>query len=388
VGSSLTYDPGQYLVDSRNFVSAVYRHSIGPGEIQWQTSFDQYRYHDRFDYSQTNGEIATENDINRGDWLDSQLTYEVPVAGIGPLTVGVSGSWDLRAEQYNVVDGVRLNYTNRPQRGAAFFAQQQWKLSPRWQLYTGIRLDATRYYGHAISPRVALVYQQSSRTVYKLVYGRPFRNPSAFEQFYHDEGLSYAQAPKLRSETADTFEASLERRLADNWTVVARGYNYTIERVIDSATLASGAQQYRNTGRDITRGAEFTITDKLWDRAEASASSSFGHGSGGPSMGTLANSPVVISKARLGIPLGAGRWYLAGGLQYLSSRLSWTGERLGGMVLADFTVTAKINRRFDLQAGVRNAFDKRYEDPIYLAVDRVAGGGREAFLRLVCRAWE
>lgn len=388
VGSSLTYDPGQYVVDSRNFASAVYRRSIGPGEIRWQTSYDQYRYHDRFDYSQAGGEIATESDFNRGDWLDSQLTYEVPLAGLGPLTVGMSGSWDLRAEQYNVVDGVRLNDTNCPQRGVAFFAQQEWKLSPRWQLYTGIRLDETRYYGHAVSPRLALVYQQSPRTVYKLVYGRPFRNPSAFEQFYNDDGLSYAQAPRLQSEVAETFEASLERRIGGNWTVVARGYNYTIERVIDSVTLASGAQQYQNTGRDVTRGAEFTITDKLWDRAEASASSSFGHAAGGSSLDTLANSPAVISKARLGIPLGGGRWYVAGSLQYLSSRLSWTGDRLGGMALADFTFTAKMNRRFDLQAGVRNAFDKRYEDPVYLAVDRVAGTGREAFLRLVCRAWE
>ena len=387
VGSSLTYDPGQYIVDSRNFVNAVYRHSIGPGEIQWQTSYDQYRYHDRFDYSQADGEVETEHDFNRGDWLDSQLTYEVPLSGVGPLTVGVSGSWDLRAQQYNLVDGVRLNYTNRPQRAVAFFAQQQWKLSSRWQLYAGVRLDETRYYGHAVSPRLALVYQQSPRTVYKVVYGRPFRNPSAFEQFYHDDGLSYAQAPPLRPEVADTFEASLERRIAGNWTVVARGYNYTIEHVIDSVTLPSGAQQYQNTGRDITRGAEFSLTDKLWERAEGSVSSSFGHASGGGAMATLANSPAVISKARLGVPLG-GRWYLAGSLQYLSSRLSWTGDRLSGMALADFTVTTKINRRFELQGGVRNAFDKRYEDPIYLAVDRVAGGGREAFLRLVCRVWE
>jgi outer membrane receptor protein involved in Fe transport len=311
---------------------------------------------------------------------------------VGPLTVGVSGSWDLRAEQYNLIDGVRLNYTNRPQRGIAFFAQQEWKISPKWQLYGGLRLDDTRYYGQAVSPRVALVYQKSARTVYKLVYGRPFRNPSAFEQFYNDGGLSYIPAPPLRSETAETFEASLESRIAGNWTVVARAYHYNIDHVIDAVTLASGAQQYQNTGSDATQGAEFTIRDKLWDRVEASGSSSFGHAEGGSPMRTLANSPAVISKARLGIPLGSGgsasRWFVAGSLQYWSGRYTWTGARLGGAALADFTVTARVSRRFDLQAGVRNAFDKRYEDPIYLDVDRIAGAGREAFLRLVCRVWE
>jgi outer membrane receptor protein involved in Fe transport len=75
-------------------------------------------------------------------------------------------------------------------------------------------------------------------------------------------------------------------------------------------------------------------------------------------------------------------------MQYLSARYTWTGSRLGGATIADFTFTARLSRRFDLQAGVRNAFDKRYEDPIYLDVDRIAGQGREAFLRLVCLAWE
>jgi iron complex outermembrane receptor protein len=390
VGSSLMYDPSQYVVDSRDFISAVYRHSVGPGELQWQTSYDRYRYHDRFDYPDADGGIEDEHDINRGDWLDTQLTYELPLDGIGPLTVGVSGSWDLRAEQYNLVDGVRLNYSNRPQRGVAFFAQQEWKLSPKWQLYGGLRLDDTRYYGRALSPRLALVYQPSARTAYKVVYGRPFRNPSAFEQFYNDGGLSYAPALPLRPEVADTLEASMERRIAGNWTVVVRGYHYTIERVIDAVTLASGAQQYQNGGNVATRGAEFTLADKLWRRVDVSGSSSFGDAHEGSPAVTEPNSPAVLSKARVGVPLGngEGRWLLAGSMQYFSSRYTWTGSRLGGAVVADFTVTARISRRFELQAGVRNAFDKRYEDPIYLDVDRIAGDGRTAFLRLVCLAWE
>jgi len=389
-GTSLMYDPGQYVVDSRNFVSAVYRHPMGPGEIRWQTSYDQYRYRDRFDYPDSVGGIESEHDINRGDWLDTQLTYDLPLNGIGPFTVGVSGSWDLRAEQYNLVDGARLNYANYPQRGVAFFAQQEWQLSPKWQLYGGLRLDDTRYYGAALSPRAALVYQPSARATYKLVYGRPFRNPSAFEQFYNDGGLSYAPAPRLAAEIADTLEASMERRIAGSWTVVVRGYHYTIERVIDAVTLASGAQQYRNTGNVVTRGAEFTLADKLWRRVEVAGSSSFGDAHAGSPAQTEPNSPAVISKARVGVPLGngEGRWFLAGSMQYFSSRYTWTGSRLGGAALADFTATARISRRFELQAGVRNAFDKRYEDPIYLDLDRMPGDGRSAFLRLVCRAWE
>jgi len=390
VGSSLMYDPGQSVIDSRNFVSAVYRRSAGPGELQWQTSYDSYRYRDRFDYPGPGDGIDAEHDINQGDWLDLQVTYDLPLGSTGPLTVGVSGSWDLRAEQYNLVDGARLNYSNHPQRGAAFFAQQEWKLSPKWQFYGGVRWDDNRYYGRALSPRAALVYRPSARTTYKLVYGRPFRNPSAFEQFYNDGGLSYAPAPSLRPEIADTLEASVERRIGGNWTMVVRGYHYRIGRVIDAVTLASGAQQYQNTGNVTTRGAEFTLADKLWGRVDISGSSSFGEAHAGAPAERLPNSPAIISKARAGVPLGngQGRGFLAGSLQYFSSRYTWTGAPLGGAAVADFTVTAHLSRRFDLQAGVRNAFDKRYEDPVYLDVDRITGDGRSAFLRLVCLAWE
>jgi iron complex outermembrane receptor protein len=393
VGTSLNEDPAQHAVDKRNFVNAVYRHSAGPGEIQWQTAYDQYRYQDRYDYP-VDGGIETVRDINRGDWLDSQLTYALAVAGVGLLTVGAAGSWDLRAEQYNLGDGLRQDYSNRPDRGLAFFAQQEWKLSPRWKFDDGVRLDYTRYYSRALSPRLAAVYQQSPRTVFKLVYGRPFRNPSAFEQFYNDGGLSYQAAAPLRPETADTFEASLERRVAANWAVVADSYYYRIFHVIDAVTLAGGAQQYQNTGTDRTRGVEMRLTGKLWGRVEASGSTAWGHAEG-PAMVRLANSPAVISKARLGVPLGGGGWAdgkarlsLAGSLQYVSARNSWTGDRLGGAVLADFTVTARLHPRFDLAAGVRNAFDRRYEDPIYLAVDRIPGDGRSVFLRLICHAWQ
>ncbi len=86
MGSSLVFDPNQYIVDSRNFVGALYRHSAGPGEIRWQTSYDRYRYRDRFDYPTDGGGTEVERDFNRGDWLDSQLTYEVALDGVGPLT--------------------------------------------------------------------------------------------------------------------------------------------------------------------------------------------------------------------------------------------------------------------------------------------------------------
>jgi outer membrane receptor for monomeric catechols len=64
------------------------------------------------------------------------------------------------------------------------------------------------------------------------------------------------------------------------------------------------------------------------------------------------------------------------------------GERLGGFPLAGAAATLRLGRRCDLVAGVHNLFGRRYEDPIYLTVDRIPGDGRSAFLKLVLKVWE
>ena len=256
----------------------------------------------------------------------------------------------------------------------------------------GLRLDESRYFGGFLSPRLALVWQASPRTVYKLVYARPFRNPSAFEQFYNDGGLSYAAAAPLHPESANTFEASLERRLPGSWTLTANAYQYRLSQVIETVNLADDVQQYRNTGRDRSSGLELELSGKLGDRLEATASTALGVAAGGPSLTRLANSPSQIDKVRLGAPLLAGahrdRLFLAAAFSYTSARNSWTGDRLGGFPLVDLTATLHLSSGCDLQAGVRNALDRRYEDPIYLAVDRLRGDLRSAFVSLVWRPWE
>lgn len=387
LGTSYSLDPGQHLVDGRGLAGAVYKRQAGPGTVQWQVFYDRYRYHDRFDYPGSDG-VQDVRDFNYGDWMDSQLTYALPVAHVGTLTAGMEGSWDLQSRQYNLAGGVREDMVDRPDRSAAVFAQQEWNLSSKWSLTGGLRLDESRNYGHFVSPRLALVFQSSPRTAYKLVYGRPFRNPSAFERYYNDGGLSYAAAPPLRQEVAQTFQASVERVVAPGWTLIAEAFQYRMDRVIQAVTLDNGAQQYNNAGAVHSTGGELELNGKLSQGWEVSGSVAIQQAAYGQGGGWLANSPRQVAKARLGYDLFRQRVLLAGAARFLSARLSEDGDRLGGFLLADFTATARLAPRFDIQAGVRNAFDRRYEDPINCTVDRLRGDGRSLFVKLVWRAWE
>jgi outer membrane receptor protein involved in Fe transport len=383
---SFSGDPSQHLTDGRSLVSANYKRRAGLGELRWRLSYDRYHYDDRFDYP-VDGAVEVIRDFNLGDWVDSELTYEFPVSGVGPLTVGLKSSVGLRSEQYNLVDGVRDDMTARPDRTVAVFAQQQWDLAAHWRLYGGVRLDHSRNYDGFVSPRLAAVYQPSPRMVYKLVYGRPFRNPSAFEQFYNDGGLSYAAAPPLHPEAADTFEASAERQITRRMSLVSNVFHYRIARVIDAATLNNGVLQYQNQAPIRSTGLELEWSGKFGP-VEATASTVFQSASGGDPVEQLENSPRNLSKARVGWRLFRDRLMLAGAMQSLSRRLAQCRAPLGGAVLADFTSTVRVHSRFDLQAGVRNALDRRYLDPVYLSVDHLRGDGRSLFVRLIWRVWE
>ncbi len=386
-GTSLAGDSAQFLVDDRNVLASTFRRHAGGGELRWQFAYDQYRYHDRYDYP-VGEETQAVRDFNRGDWLDTQIMYERPLGGVGPLTIGIAGFWELRNRQYNVADGIEQDIDGRPDRGAALFAQQEWNVSPRWKLYGGMRFDDTRNFHRFISPRIAAVYQASPRTAYKLVYGRPFRNPSAFEQFYNDGGLSYAAAPPLHPETAHTVEASFEHQIARGLAMVVNGFHYRANGVIEAEALDNSVYQYRNGGELRSTGVELELSGRLWDRLETQTSSAFQDAAGGQPRTRLANAPFQVTKFRLGMPFRGERLFLATALQYLSARKTEGGDRLGGAWLADFTATARVHPRFDLQAGLRNAFGRRYEDPIYLSLDRLRGDGRAVFVKLIWRVWE
>ncbi|HEY1341720.1 MAG TPA: TonB-dependent receptor [Bryobacteraceae bacterium] len=387
IGGSYSGDASQGVSDSRNLIAATYKRKAGSGDLRWQIAFDQYRYRDRFDYPTDDG-VEILHDVNLGDWMDSKLTYEVPVPRIGLLTMGLDGAWEFRNRQYNVDAGVIEDIVGRPDRTVALFAQQEWNLSAKWKLHAGVRFDDSRNFHRFVSPRLAAVYQSTPRTSYKLVYGRPFRNPSAFEQFYNDGGLSYGRAPLLHPETAHTFEASVERRLSGGFTVIGNGFHYRIGDVVEAVALDAGVLQYRNTGVNRSTGIGLEFSGKFWKRLETAGSVVLQTSSGGPELAWLPNSPHRIAKFRLGVPLGRERLFLSAGVHYVSARTAWTGDRLGGAPIADATATVRLNSRFEIQGGLRNILDKRYEDPIYLTVDRLRGDGRCAFVRLVLRAWE
>jgi len=385
-GPVIFNDRGSQNADNRDFVDAVYARQIGEGVLEWRIYYDSFHYQGRADY-QLDPVTVEDNRTNiLGNWVGSKLTYRVPVFLAGDVTVGVEGKFDLRNVMQSFdVSPVPVQYlsTSNPNRSLALIFQDEKRLSQRWKLDLGLRFDKASYGDDFVSPRAALIFQPSNWAV-KFLYGRGFRNPSAFQLFYSD-GHATQGNPNARAESADTVEFDVERKLGKRMNVQASAYGYRLRDFLVGLALPNGLIQYQNDGTIQAEGLELEVSGRPTHWLETTASYALQRSRLITGNEVLENSPSQLGKLRFSVPLGR-RFDLSGGLQSESSKLTLAANTLPPIYLADFTLTSKrLLRDFDFRFGLRNAFNRNYSDPIALspAVDSMPQPGRSLFVELI-----
>jgi iron complex outermembrane receptor protein len=385
--SDLIGSQGNRVVDDRNLIGANYTRDLGrTSRLSWRLFYDQYRYHDRVDYPLDAGAFEDNRTENWGDWVNSQLTYTTAIPRLGALALGAEGSFELRNLQVNrdaAPAAVELLRISAPDRSAALFAQQEVALRPRWKAYVGLRLDSSKNYGAPLSPRLALVYRPSERTAYKFVFGRPFRNPSAFERYYDDQGLSYAANARLTGESAIAVEVSLERKVGSRLTAILNGFEYRLRNVIEAEWITDSVKQYDNLGGHRSRGIEVEVRGKPVWRLETASSYVYQSAWNSHSDAALLNSPAHLAQARLGASFWSDRLFAGASLRHMSARQARSATVDPVTVLDAALTTYRLFKGYDLAFGVSNLFDARYEHPVDLPVDRMPAPGRAIFLKLI-----
>ncbi len=382
-GPTIFNDRGTRNNDQRDFIDATYERQVAGGTLRWRTYYDSFFYKGRGDYALSDGGVEDNRQSEVGKWVGTQFTYRIRPNFAGDITVGAEGNIDIQAFLTNYdVSPAPVVYlsTNHPDRSVALFVQDEKKLSERWRLDLGLRIDKSAYHSDFISPRAALIYQRSDWT-YKLLYGRSFRNPSAF-QLYYSDGIADAANPNLRPESADTLEIDAERKLGKRANLQVSAYGYRLHNTITGVFLPDGELQYLNGLGIRAEGFEVEINGRPADWLEGTASYAVQRAQDDT---ILENSPQHLAKLRLAVPLGR-RFDLSTGMQYASSRLTLAGFTLKPLYLADFTLASKhLLPNLDVRIGLRNAFNLKYSDPIALnpAVDTMPEPGRTFFVELI-----
>jgi outer membrane receptor for ferrienterochelin and colicins len=396
-GDTIFNNRGTKINDIRNYVEAAYTREIHGNTFRWRTYYDAYRFSARFDYPLDPGSLSPGLEDNRqfflGDWVGTQATYRFELPHFGTLTTGAEAKFDLQAIQrsrdVSPSPDTFLDINPRD-KSFALFVQEERQLSSRWKADLGVRFDFSAVRHSFLSPRAGLIYQPSPAWSYKFLYGRGFRNPSMFELFFDDGGRSGAPNPNARPEKADTMELDVERKLGKRMHLLAGAYGYRLRDFLEGQYVAGGVIQYQNVGKIHTIGFETEINGQPTGWLEATASYAIQRATENTLDGILSNSPEHLAKLRFAVPIGH-KFEASGGMQYCSSRETLTGNFVGSVYLADFTITSRrLLPNFDFQFGVRNAFNRNYFDPIALTqqVDTMGQPGRSFFVDLIARAHE
>jgi outer membrane receptor for ferrienterochelin and colicins len=384
-GETVFGDSGNHVRDGRNFVEASRSRDIGSnGKLRYRFYYDDYRYDDRFDYNF--GYIEDQRSLARNNWLGSEITWSHPFTSRGDLTLGVQGEWEIRNLQAEWVVSPsyeQLVRFNVPDRTIAPFVQEEWRLSSRWKASAGLRFDSSHNYGGSLSPRVALVYQRSPTTVYKAIYGSPYRNPSAFEKYFSDNETLVANL-NLRAERAKTTELSAERKFGSRLTGLVDLYQYTIHDLIEEVFPADGVPQYQNVAQARSRGFETEWTAKLPREFELLCTGAYQRAIDAGIGTALPNSPRILTKLRLGVPVLTHRAFVSSQVEYMSGRGTDAGAQVAPVFLQDVTLTTgkPLIGGWDLQAGIRNLWNRTVDDPVGLDIDTIRENGRSVFIKM------
>ena len=389
-GPTIFNDRGTQLMESAGYIEAAYARELARGTLEWRTYFNADHLRGRFDYPLETpaGSVVEDNrTFSESNWIGSRLSYRFDASRLGTLTAGAEGTFDLRAYQGSKdVEPVPLVFVNidKRDRTLAFFLQDEKQLSPHWSLNLGARYDLSIYRDNFVSPRAALIYQPTEKWSYKFLFGRSFRNPSSFQLFYGD-GFSAIANPALRSESADTVEIDVERKLGRHINLVAAAYSYWLNHFLSSVLTDAGVFQVQNSGKIHASGFEIELNGRPLRWLEAAASYAFQKSTDYDADNILENSPNHLAKLRFAVPLGR-KFDASSSMQYYSARRTLAGNFVPPVCLADFTVTSKrLFPNFDVQFGIRNAFDRKYSDPIALTplVDSMPQPGRTIFIELI-----
>ncbi len=369
---------GTQVQDVRGFAEARYERSLTERvSLSVRGSFDMSRYRGYWMYEEEDGEgLRRDTDAGRADWLSGEARVLLSLAESNRLTVGLEGQGQLRVDQESFgAEGGEPRPTKKRSQ-LSLYLMDEWRLHPRLSLNAGLRVD--KYMdldALPITPRLAVIGRPYAAGLTKLVAGRAFRAPNAYELFYDDGLVTQRPAEELEPETITTFELEHSHDLTDELRLTAAGYHNRITQLVTLETESLPTPQcgtplgtaqclvFRNSSNEVLAwGAEAGIHWQPGRYLLVDLSYSYV---------TLINAseevkaavPAHIASGRLLLPLGEGQVRLAAQATYQSARGTGSGAESGEAMLVGFGVSGELSR-FRYFAGVQNLLDERYVLPV------------------------
>ena len=291
------------------------------------------------------------------------------------------GSTDVRVPKTFDIEGVYAELDGQPTEWLGFTA--------------GARFDRDSAVETKLSPRAALFVAAPDRYGVKLLYAEGFRNPSAYEAFFHDD-TSFAQPVNLGAETIRSFETVLWAKPLPGLSARLSGYRWDARGIITPEVIdvmGTEIQQFQNAGRLVSNGVEVEASYRDvngwyafggFDYSQVGADDA----QGDLGYGNVLDAPAVTAGGGVSTPKIAGRVHVSTELVYIGERAAredtsppWLGW--------NWAIYAPAVFGFDVTAGVRNLIGHRDfvvtpgdYDRGNVVLARVPGEGREVYVKV------
>jgi outer membrane receptor protein involved in Fe transport len=346
--------------DGRDFVELSTSRPVSAAlELSARAYWDGSRYHGRW-FSQYEPGVFVQNlDFGDADAIGTEVRGHWAATTWQALTFGVEAQRVVRTRfrDYDTEPYFLYYDVNRTSNLLALYAQDEMRFGSRAILTVGGRLDNDTRYEAVLTPRADLVVTLAPGTRFKLLAGSAFRGPSEFEIFQR------TIPGRLAPERVATYEAALERQ-AGPVLMSLSGYESFLRDLIDLYQVDSlGYTTFTNLSRVRCQGVEavFRFTPSAGTHARVAAAGQRSYETG--SSAELTNSPRWNVHALAYHTLRDGHTTVAGGIRYLSQRISTLVGRSAAYVICDARVAREVPPGIVIGVEARNLFDARYGDP-------------------------
>lgn len=235
-------------------------------------------------------------------------------------------------------------------RTASVYLADDYRLNEQWTLNLGARYDDADDLDGNLSPRAALIWRQSEATTLKASYSEAFKMPNANDRWTSDG----TAVPEYVAAT----ELVLQHQLAPQTRFTGSLYRY---RRSDLLVFSETADDYVAEGTSRSRGVEGEL-EHLWEQGSRLRASVAWQRSRDVDGRDAVNSPDLLGKLNYTFLLPGEALRAGFETQYLGPRLTRERRMLGGVTLANLTLSTERNwHGLSASVSVRNLFDRDYE---------------------------
>lgn len=372
-------------VDTRRYVDLRYHHETEGGwTYTGRVYLDAYDYLQHFAFDYGDGIVINES-ASPTKWWGAEAEVSRTFFNRFRFTLGVDFRKSLEIRQYDYDFSPYTSYVDvrSGETVVGTYLDGNLALTKKLSIDAGLRYDRYDTFGSTVNPRGALIYKPWEHTALKLLYGRAFRAPNAYQLAY--SGTGFLANPALQPETIDAYEVAAEHYFAGAWSAKLSVFENRMHQLIGSVfNPGDETSQFQNV-RDVeARGVEAEIQGK-WDNGLLVRASYARQQTRDLRTGARVEySPENVAKAQVSVPLWE-KVSASAELIYAGDRVTLAGARTGDMWLVNATLLDReIGRHLEVSASLYNVLDQRYSHPggTEHVQDQIQQEGRTFLLKL------